>query len=144
MIHAQLLQQHLVNKGLAVLRSESPVAAWPVFVGHLPDDPDAAICVYATSGLKQGRSQRTGKTHWRHGFQIRVRASSYQSASAKIEQIRTELDALYRELVVLGTNRYIIHSITATTDVLPIGQESAASRRDSFVLNATITYEEEA
>lgn len=120
----------------------SPPDVWPVYIGHLPQTPDAAICVYDTAGFGEGRIQRTGETLRKPGWQIRVRASTYPAASTRIRQIQQHLDTIRMLGVEVDARRYTIAAVTQTSDVLPLGQEPEGSRRDSFTLNGTITYKE--
>lgn len=57
-----------------------------LFIGFLPDAPDAAIAIYDTAG-------RPSEIHGidRPNFQVVVRDTSYLNASTKIESIQTLL-----------------------------------------------------
>lgn len=117
-------------------------ATWPVFVGHLPDAPDSAICVYNTTGIRQGRLMRTGEGQVKPGWQVRVRAKTGPEAWAKVAEVQRFLDTVRRLVVVVGGLHFRIDSITQTGTALALGQETDAARRENVTINGTITSKE--
>ncbi len=135
---AELLRASVV----AGLFGTEPTAAgaWPVFVGHMPDEPDNVICVYDTTGLTDGRIQSNGETIRHPGWQVRVRATDHPTGYAKIAAIRNHIDGIIREGIVIGTHSYTIQAATLTGGVQTIGQEPEGTRRDNFTINGILTY----
>ena len=140
MLHspAEILRASLIAGGLGVLRSESPLGDWPIFVGHMPDTPDIIICVYDTAGVKDGRLM-TGKTIRHHGWQIRVRTTEYDTGFVKMEMLADYLDTVLRETVVIDGITYVIQVVVQTSGPVSIGQEPDAKRRENFTLNGIMT-----
>jgi len=136
---AELLRASLVGARIGVFPSKTSKKPWPVFVGHMPDDPDDVICVYDTAPVMDGRLQETGETVKHLGFQVRVRSFSYRAAYAKITTIDARLDDIRREGIVINGESYIIAAVTKTSGPLAMGQEPDGKRRENFTLNGTMT-----
>jgi hypothetical protein len=114
---------------------------WPGYEGFMPDEPDQAIALYDTSGLSTSRSMVTGARADKPGLQIKVRSLERKKAWQRIEAIRVFLnETVKRTEVVIGSDTYMIHSITQAGTVADLGQEPE-SRRFAFTLNirASIT-----
>lgn len=131
----------IVRKLLIVLELGSEQASgepWPVFAAGEPDKPDSAITVYDTTGVKQGRIMQ-GETQERHGVQVRIRAANHTGGYGKARAIAVALDEdVYQETVTIGNARYLVHSISRTSDVLALGKESPNSKRSLFTVNGTV------
>jgi len=140
MLHSpvEILRASLIAGGLGVLRSESPSEDWPIFVGHMPDAPDSAICVYDTAGVKDGRLM-TGKTIRHHGWQIRVRTTAYDTGFVKMAMVSDYLDTVLREIVVIDETTYVIQAVIQTSGPVAVGQEPDVKRRENFTLNGMMT-----
>lgn len=139
---ADVLAEALVQGGHGVRPSSTSTPTWPVFVGHLLNKPDNAVCVYDTNGRSDGRIQRTGRTVRKPGWQVRVRSRTRQVGIVKIKAIQKYLDSVRKMPIIIGTDRYTIGSVTQTSDILPLGREPGTAVRDSFTLNGTITLKE--
>ena len=113
---------------------------WPVFVGHMPDEPDNAVCVYDTTGIMNGRIQSTGESIRHPGWQVRVRSSAHPTGYAKIASIRNHIDSIHREGIELSPYSYTIYAATLTGGVQALGQEAEVTRRDNFTINGILTY----
>lgn len=137
---AEIIRGAIVAESLGVLFSVSPSGDWPVFVAHLPDSPDDAICVYDTPGVREGRMQKTGESVGKPGWQVRVRSIEHGDGIIKISQIARYFDTVLREPVAIGAYNYVIQAITQTGTILPLGQNNDEKRRYHFTLNGTITY----
>jgi len=135
---AEVLRASFVAAGLGVLRSQQEAGAWPIYVGHMPDDPDAAVCLYDTSGRMDGRVP--DETITKPGFQLRVRAGDHRTAYTRIQALQQHLDTIYRRTVAVGGDSYIIQAVRQTSTVLALGREPGGERRTLFTLNGTITY----
>ena len=142
---ADILRAALIEGGMGALPSGtlSPrVALWPIYAGHLPDVPDNALCVYDTSGQKDGRDYRTGQTITHPGFQIRLRTTDAATGWAKVRTLLRFLDTIKRQVITLGDDRYRIDAITQTGTPLALGQEPDAKRREAITINGTMTLQE--
>ena len=117
--------------------------AWPVFVDHMPDAPDNAICIYDTLGFDDGRIMRTGEKIQHPGFQIRIRAMDRQTAWAKAKEIKDYINtAVLRKGVTVESSDYTIQSVSMVGNIISLGQELDAKRRCLLTINGTITYKE--
>lgn len=114
-------------------------ASWPVFVDHLPHRPHQAICVYRTTGIRDGRIMQTGHSVRHPGWQIRVRGLDYAAVWSRVRRIQIVLDSILRREVEIGGQWYIIQAVTQTGDALDLGQEPGADRRSSVTINGTMT-----
>lgn len=136
---ADILRQLLVDLDLGSYPANPP-DAWPVYVASEPDRPDECVTVYDTAGRPQGRLQVSGEKPELHGVQVRVRSARPPEGWAKARTIAVALDeSVYAETVTMtGGSSYCVHSVTRTTDVVPLGKESPQSKRSIFVLNALV------
>lgn len=142
---ADILRHALVIAGAGTLRSVAPAGAWPVFVGNLPDQPDSAICLYDTGGLRDGRlmggASGGGRSITHPGWQIRVRSASPLDAWAKAREIVEILDGIKAFECPIGSAGYTIASVTQTSDLLSFqwAAEQKVTRREQITFNGTIT-----
>lgn len=135
-----------VIRGFLVLSeagNNHDAAEWPVFVGHLPEDPDNAICVYDTTGINDGRIMADGEVVAKYGWQVRVRGTAHDIAWGRITAIADALDGAARAAVAVGSNNYTLHSTTRGGSAVSLGQEAEGKRRCGFTLNGTATITEE-
>lgn len=135
---AEVLRKWLVSQGLAL---DPPTADWSCYVAGMPETPDKALCVYETSGILQGRIQRTGETIEHFGIQIRVRAATYQTGWVKARAICDAFDALQNAQVTLDTHTYKINAVTRKSSILHIGPEQN-NKRERFTINFLATIRE--
>lgn len=117
-------------------------SGWPIYVGHLPDKPDNAICIYDTSGVADGRDMRSEETITHPGWQVRVRATDYGAAQAKMKEVQKFLDTIRRTAVTIDGDDYRLEAVRQTGTPLALGQEQKAQRRDTITLNGTLTMKE--
>jgi len=134
---ADVIRQLLIDLSLGGRLDGS----WPVFVSFLPGTPDSALCVYDTSGRPDGRIMVTGEKVIHPGIQIMVRGFVYPDARAKAESIAVALDAQQRSEVVMESDAsYILHNVSRTGDIIPLGMEQEGDRRRHlFSINAVVT-----
>ena len=137
---AELLRSSLVSAGLGVMRTHNPNNDWPVYVSHLADDPDNAICVYDTAGVKDGREMPTGNTLHHPGFQIRVRATDYTTAYGKVRDVQAHLDTIRQQALVLGGHSYTLVAVSQAGSLIPLGREGDEAQRENFTVNGTLTF----
>lgn len=138
---AEVLRAALIAGGVGVLPASSPTPVWPIYVDHLAQSPDNAICVYDTSGRRDGRLM-AGESISKPGWQIRVRATNYVIAMRKMKAIQRELDSISQLTLTLDADDYLLEAVTQTGTPLSLGQEPEATRRDNITLNGTITIKE--
>lgn len=133
----KILGQLLRDLGLG--SAVGGAGTWPVFVGSEPTNPDEAITVFGTVGRLQGRTNPDKEMSEMPGGQIRVRSGMYEIGSAKARAIADALDAVYRQIVIVVGVQYLIQHVGRTTPVLPIGTESATSKRQVFTVNVLMS-----
>jgi hypothetical protein len=109
---------------------------WPIGIVE-PDSPDNAITIFGTTGVIQLRQILDGKVVERFGAQIRIRATDNITGSAKAQSIVDSIDQLRRESLTIETSDYLIHSVSRTTSVIPLGREQGTSRY-LFTINVLI------
>lgn len=138
---AEILRAALVMPGGVGVLPSTAIATedWQTYVGHLQDTPDAAMCVYDTAGVIDGRIQRTGETVRRPGWQIRVRGRTYTDAYTQARAVCNYLDTIRRKQVAIEGTAYKIMSVGQTGDILSLGQEEGNKRRVTFTINGTVT-----
>lgn len=136
---AEVLRAALVVGGVADDPMFQDGTRWPCFVGHLPPEPDQAICVYRTTGTREGRIMPSGESVRKYGFQIRVRAADYATAWARVDMLLAYLDTIRMLEVVVDGQTRTIASVTQTGDALDLGQEPDAKRRNNVTINGTMT-----
>lgn len=135
---ADVIHQALVDLLLGVEPSDSPNMEWPVYVSSTPNLPDNLITITDTSARDNGRVM-FGDRQEMHGFQVLVRGVDHRTGYQKSRAIAVALDAVYLRTVRIDGVDYLIHSVTRTTDVLALGTEVPASKRQLFSLNAVVT-----
>jgi hypothetical protein len=134
---AKVLQQLLVNLGAGTLPSAN--GSWPISSEQELDKPDGSIVVIDTVGFSDGRNSVTAEHDYHHGFQLRLRHASKNSAFTKINSIAVVMDeTVLDNTVVVDENTYRVHAITKRGDIISLGREPE-SDRSIFTLNATIT-----
>lgn len=138
---AQIIQEMLLNLGYGV-RSNDGIAAdstYTIYATALPDSPDGVIVVYDTQGLDFGRTTPDSERQQHYGVQILVRGSRYQETYAMCQRMGLSLDTVYSQSVqvISPTATYLVHAVTRTGTVLPLGTDSPKSKRRLFTINAT-------
>ena len=140
---AQIIVQYLVDEGLATEPDSS--GEWPVYTGHLPDGTgvvDNVLAVYDTPGTKDGRPL-DGLPLFHDGIQVRVRSTDYSTGWIKARAVADALGEISEEVVAVDGTDYIIHNISQSTAVVPLGQEEGTKRRDHFTVNFLATLKED-
>lgn len=132
---AEILRAALEGLGAVAAYNATP---WPCFVDHMPPTPDECVCVYRTTGTKDGRLM-AGATIRHPGFQIRVRGMDHRTTWERAALIQTALDSIKNTAIVLDGENYTITAATQTGDALDNGQEPEAARRNIITINGTLT-----
>lgn len=131
---ADVVRYLLIAQGLGTLPSAG--AGWPVFASAEPDSPDSVITVYDTEGRLDAHEMVGGVGCEHHGVNIRVRDARQETAFAKARTIAVALDEdVYDGSVTISTSVYLVHAVTRTGGVLPVGREPETDR-SVFTLNA--------
>lgn len=133
---SEIIRQLLIDLGLGAEENE-----WTTYVGFLPDKPDNAICVYDTAGKMDGRLMVTGEQIEHPGVQIRVRGLSYSEVWNKATAIALNLDAQRKISVVTSSEEaYIVHNVSRSGAIIPIGiEDTEGRRRHHFTINMILT-----
>lgn len=137
---ADVIRQMLVDLELA---SDQPDVDWFAYTGFLPDNPNSALCVYDTSGRKDGRLMKTGEQITHPGIQIVIRGLDYLPTRGRAQDIALALDAQRKTVVAIeSTGSYIVHNVSRTGDIISLGMEMEGDRRrHMFTINAMVTIE---
>ena len=133
---AAIIRELLIDQDLAEESGD-----WRAFISFLPDQPNNAICVYDTAGTPDGRMMGTGERIQHLGIQIRVRGENYSVTWDKVEAIVEALDAAGGSVVAFDSaEAYLVHNVSRTGTVMPLGVEEQGSRRlHNFTINAITT-----
>jgi len=138
---AEVIHQLLLDLDLGALSGDS--GDWQIFIGFLPEEPEEAICVYDTAGIMDGRIMVTGEKIVHPGIQIRIRGTDYRRTFAKVQDIAISFDIQRRiSVAVSSAGLYVVHNVSRTGDILPLGvEEKGSQRRYHFTINAIVTLE---
>lgn len=133
---ADILRKWLVDSGLGA--EEEP---WRAFVSFLPDEPYDALCVYDTASKLDGRLLGTGEQIEHPGVMVWVRGPIFPEAWEKVRAIAIAMDAVRNVTVSMDADTsYMIHNVSRTGSVKPLGVEEEGSRRRyDFSINAVLT-----
>ncbi len=118
---------------------------WPIYVGAFIDKPDRAMTVYDAIGRMDGR-RSNGFMREHPGIQVRTRSLEQTESYQKAARVSDMLDEIKREIVEVideitkASFMYVIHSVTRTTGIIPMGEEPG-SRRNNFTVNAVVSIE---
>jgi len=89
-----------------------------IYIGEMPDSPDAVIALYARPG--RSRICHTSGDIRRPDLHIEVRAATYVAAQAKIVAIDAALHRFGNETV--GSTRFIL--VKAANEAMSLGKDS--------------------
>jgi hypothetical protein len=110
---------------------------WPISCSLELPNPDNTITVFDTQGTDDGYHQTNGEVQGMNGIQIRIRGTDHQTGWRKSNQVYNTLSkGVYQVYVVIDEIYYLVHSVTITSDILPLGEEAPKSRRQIFTINA--------
>lgn len=109
-------------------------------VAGLPDQPDEVTSIFDTAGRLDGRMQRTGEQIEHPGVQIQVRGKVYSETYDRARAISLFLDAVKKETLAIDSEVYILHNVSRTGAIIPVGIELVEDRRRHlFTLNYVLT-----
>lgn len=119
---------------------------WPIHAKSEPDKPDNCITTYTTSGQDDGQNIHDGSLWMHYGWQVAIRAKTYDIGYTKANEIRNLLAQSYWVNVEImddtgtGGTTYRVESITNVGQALPLGRESGTGRY-LFTINGMVTIE---
>lgn len=113
-------------------------ADWPVYVGTTPASKLKTITVYDTSGRIDGQSQHDGEVYEHNGIQVKVEGQTHPIAYEKVQLLLSTLVAVANATVQKNDLTYTIHSATATSSILTLGQ-GGANRGAGFTFNLIVS-----
>ncbi len=147
---ARIIAELLIGGGHGTDPERSPNGIWPIYTGNAPDRPDEIIKVTLTAGMDDGYTNPNKERQEKPGIQILIRSVTEEEGYYKAQTIAIFLDQVQRTLVNIaeledvgtGTMTYILHSIMRTTNVIAIGSDVPAGKRQLFTINAIVTLRE--
>ena len=114
---------------------------WPLFNEFLPEDvsvDDDIAAAFSTSGILHGKDM-DGSQHQHYGIQLRARARTAGDAYEKLKNVMDDLLTVSKQDVAIpGEDTYWIHSISQTTDIIPIQLDE--KERTHYVVNVIVSY----
>ncbi len=134
---ASIVAYYIINT-LAKMTDPSDGSAFPLWVSHMQDKPSNAGAIYDVPGVLEQR-QMSGVVPTHQGILIRIRAVSYETGYAKIEDIASALDEVFDISVEIDPEEYVIQNISKTTPIVPLGIEEGTKRRYLFTANFLLT-----
>ena len=136
---AEVVRRLLIQEGLGSDPADPP-GTWPVYANGEPDTPDSAITVYNTQGRDGGRTMTDGERQEHHGVQVRIRAAAFNTGFSKARAIAVSMDEdIVQEFITIGSASYKVWSISRSSDVLFLGNDTPTSKRKLFTINALVS-----
>lgn len=137
---ADILWQYLIDTA-ELFTDPDDGGTWPLYNDFLPDDAeieDDTAAIFSTAGIIHGKDE-AGTQYQHYGLQLRVRAVDGRDAYEKSQAVMTALLTVQNQNVVVpGESTYEIHSITQTTDVVPIYIDQ--KNRTHYTVNFIVAY----
>ncbi len=134
---ASIIAYYIINT-LGKMSDPSSGSAFPLWISHMQDKPSNAGAIYDTSGIIEQR-QMSGLVPTHQGIQIKIRALSYETGYAKIEDIASALDEVFDESVEISAEEYVLQNIGRSSPIVPLGIEGGTKRRFLFTINYLLT-----
>ena len=133
----QLLVDLATGAGTPYGTLPTDAGTWPIHVASRPENPDSLIVVLDTAGRSDGRLQISGEKQEHYGVQILVRDPIFPTGWTKSNEIAIALDEeVAYDNVAIGSNRYLVYSITRESGPFHLGNEEG-TKRQMFSLNLT-------
>lgn len=147
---ARIIAELIIAGGYGTDPERTVNGDWPIYTGNAPDRPDSLIKVTLTAGMDDGYTNPNSERQEKPGVQILIRSVTEEEGYYKAQQIAIFLDQTRRRLVHIadiedigtGTMSYILHSIMRTTNVIALGSDVPAGKRQLFTINAIVTLRE--
>lgn len=116
---------------------------WKVYDSSVDVEDDQAIFVLGMAGTLGERNMGSGQKTQHYGIQVFTRGKEPVAARIKAMQVENFLmESVKQTTVTFDGHSYLIHAVSMTTPLIPLGQEEK-NRRFQFSGNfiATITQE---
>ena len=142
---AMIVQRFLLDQAPnPVVKDPTSGQPWGLFISALPDQPDECVAIYDTTGLTDGRIQRTGQEVVHPGIQFTVRSRKYTTGWTQAMAIVNAmiLYATTPPKIVLNGSAYHLQCAKMTGPILPLGFEQGTKRRELFTINYILTIPE--
>lgn len=141
---SRILVQLLIDAGLCS-RGDGSTQWGAYYEGH-NDLPDDLISIVGTQGRVDSEDQY-GNVNEHFAFQLLVRGADPEAAHTKIQTLRDALHRVYQRVVTItprtGTGKtYVVHNVSGSSAVLPLGVDRPNSSRSLFTWNAYVLIEE--
>ena len=140
---AEIVRAHIVLQGSPIFTRPSLGLAWPLFVGHMPEDDKSGLpievgAIYDTIGVPDGRLMETGEHIFHEGFQVKVRSRNYTAAHSRLKALTNFLQTIKNEAVITTEGSFTILNISQSTSIVSLGQGDVR-RRTELTANFLIT-----
>lgn len=132
---ARVVAQALIDLGYGVAPDPRAPAAWSVYYGLEPDQPDEVITVRLTTGLSEGTTQFDGIDQERYGILIRTRSMDEDSGWAKANAIQVGLHSQNILGVTVAGVAYVISSLESRGGVNSLTKGDPSSSRSIHTAN---------
>lgn len=136
---ADIIRHLLVNQDQGILPENWNGVSrdeWPISCNAVLPNPDRTIATIDTEGNDEGSFQWDGDLQGQNGVQFQIRADTFQQGWRKVNLLfNFTSKGVYDVRVDIDETTYLVHSITPTSDALPIGNETPTSKRQLFTLN---------
>jgi len=130
---AAILANYLT--GLALMTVPSVEGSWPLYISHMPDQPDLAGAIYNTTPIKDGRAMQGGGIIQHYGVQIIIRSKDEETGWDKCNILTGQLSSIHNAETILNGDTYTIHNISIMGGVNSLGMEPGTKRRYVFTMN---------
>ncbi len=140
---SEYIKQVILTAGLVTDGGQDPKGIWSCYLSSMPPEPDNAVCIYDTMGMKDGRYMKDalGGVVFHPGVMIHVRSQGYAAGWNKGEQILAEIDLVKSSTYTVRGVPNVITSINRNNGVLHLGAEpTGTKRRDLFSINLLMTF----
>jgi hypothetical protein len=138
---AEILAYYLMSQN--TFSNPSSLTPWPLFTTTLPTGKniELAACINDTMSIKDGRLM-SGENIIHFGIQVRVRGRTFTEGWMKIMEVASLFEQVHNVSIVIDVdNTYIIHNVSQTSSILPMGQDPE-TRLFLFSMNFITTIKE--
>lgn len=135
-----ILRQLLVDLGVGTMPDPTTPTAWPIYAESMPNSPDSMICVYTTQGVLNGSVMTDGEVQEHFGFNIKVSSARPDEGWSKAQTIINALDkTINRNSVSIGPFTFLMHAITRSSGIIPLGKGIPTNKQNTFSINGTMS-----
>jgi len=130
---ASILANYLT--GLALMTVPSAAGSWPLYISHMPDQPDLMGGIYNTTPVKDGRAMQGGGIIQHYGVQIIIRSLGEETGWDKCNILAGQLASAHNAETILNGDTYTIHNVSIIGGINSLGEEPGTKRRNVFTMN---------